>query len=155
MAGFDTRSLGLFTQTRVGQYGQLFRIFKLRTYHKQNHQVSKFGDLLRRSKIDELPQLLNVLIGEMSFVGPRPDIPGYYDQLQGDDRLILNMKPGITSEASIKYKNEDAILSKKDNPLDYNDQVLFPDKVKINLDYYKKRSMSIDLKILKETLLLK
>ena len=106
---------------------------------------------LRKSKIDELPQLLNVLFGQMSFVGPRPDIPGYYDKLVGEDRKILELKPGLTSKASLKYFNEEFLLSTQPNPLEYNDSVIFPDKVKMSLEYYYKKSFREDLKIIFKT----
>ena len=152
-ASLDTRSNGFFLQKRVGQYGKLFTIYKLKTIHPKTREITAIGGFLRRSKIDELPQLWNVMIGEMSFVGPRPDIPGYYDTLQGEERKILELKPGITSLASIKYKREEEILSKQENPLEYNDTVLFPDKVKMNLDYYYKRSFFGDLKIIAKTII--
>lgn len=152
-ASLDTRSNGFFLQKRVGQYGKLFTIYKLKTIHPKTREITAIGGFLRRSKIDELPQLWNVMIGEMSFVGPRPDIPGYYDKLQGEERKILELKPGITSLASIKYKREEEILSKQENPLEYNDTVLFPDKVKMNLDYYYKRSFFGDLKIIAKTII--
>lgn len=88
----------------------------------------------------------------MSVVGPRPDIPGYYDLLEGENRKILELKPGLTSEASIKYANEEELLSKQENPLKYNDEVIFPDKVKINLDYYYNRSFWLDIKIIIQTI---
>lgn len=152
LASIDTRSNGIFCQKRVGQYGKLFTIFKLKTIHPKTRKISKLGYLLRKSKWDELPQLWNVFIGEMSFVGPRPDISGYYDKLQGEERKILELKPGITSLASIKYKNEEEILSKKENPLEYNDAVLFPDKVRMNLDYYHNHSFFDDIKIILKTI---
>lgn len=150
-ASVDTLSFGLFVQKRVGQYGKLFNIFKIRTINNKTGQISKFGTFLRKSKIDELPQLVNVFFGQMSFVGPRPDVPGYYDRLEGDDRKILELKPGLTSEASLKYFNEELILSTKVNPLEYNDTLIFPDKVKMNLEYYYKKSFSEDLKIIFKT----
>lgn len=153
LASLDTKSNGFFLQKRVGQYGKLFTIYKLKTIHPKTFEITAIGRFLRKSKIDELPQLWNVLIGEMSFVGPRPDIPGYYDELQGEERKILELKPGITSLASIKYKREEEILAKEKNPLEYNDTVLFPDKVKMNLDYYYKRSFFGDLKIIAKTII--
>lgn len=107
---------------------------------------------MRKSKIDELPQLFNVLVGNMSFVGPRPDIEGYYDKLEGEDRKVLELKPGITSDASIKYADEELILSTKENPILYNDSVLFPDKVKMNMEYYYNRSLITDIKIIFRTI---
>lgn len=101
-----------------------------------NKSISKWGSFLRKSKLDELPQLVNIFIGDMSFVGPRPDVSGYYNNLKGEERLILKLKPGLTSEASLKYFDEEAILQQQENARDYNDAVIFPDKVKINLQYY-------------------
>jgi lipopolysaccharide/colanic/teichoic acid biosynthesis glycosyltransferase len=152
LACIETRSNGLFVQQRVGQYGQLFWIYKLKTMHPRSHEIGFFGRTFRKYKLDELPQFYNVLIGDMSVVGPRPDVPGYYDCLQGDDRRLLELKPGITSEASIKYKNEDALLAQQENPLAYNDQVIFPDKVRMNLEYYEHQSITNDLKIIFKTL---
>lgn len=148
----DTQSNGIFIQNRIGQYGKAFKIFKLRTIHPKRNCISFIGRFLRKSKLDELPQLFNVLIGDMSFVGPRPDIPGYYDQLQGEARKILELKPGLTSEASLKYFNEEQLLEQQKDPLRYNDIVIFPDKVKMNLYYYYHRSFWIDIRILFNTI---
>ena len=98
--------------------------------------------------MDELPQLFNILLGQMSFVGPRPDVPGYYDKLQGEARKLLELKPGLCSRAALKYFNEEALLAKKQDPLKYNDEVIFPDKVRMNLEYYYNRSFLEDLRIL-------
>lgn len=147
-----TDSSGLFLQKRIGQFGKIFTILKIKTVHPITEEISAFSNFLRRTKLDELPQLFNILKGEMSFVGPRPDIPGYYDKLEGDQRLILQLKPGLTSEASLKYANEDAILNKLARPLEYNDNVIFPDKVRMNLDYYNKRHFLLDLKIICKTI---
>ncbi len=152
IASFDTSSNGFFFQKRVGQFGQLFTIIKLKTLHPQTGKISKIGMFLRKYKLDELPQLINVLFGDMSIVGPRPDISGYYDKLVGEKRKILELKPGITSLASIKYYDEEEILEKQDNPLYYNDTVIFPDKIKMNLDYFYKRSFLLDLKIILKTI---
>ncbi len=116
--------------------------------HIHTGKISRYGKFLRRSKMDELPQLFNILLGQMSFVGPRPDILGYYDQLKGEDRKILELKPGLCSWTALKYINEDALLQQKSDPLQYNDEVIFPDKVKMNLEYYYNRSFWEDLKIL-------
>lgn len=139
-------SFGLFTQGRIGQYGKPFTIYKLQTM--KNGRVTKIGKILRRSKIDELPQLINILKGDMSFVGPRPDIVGYYDKLTGNDRKVLKLKPGLTSLAAIKYRNEEQLLAQQSEPLKYNDEVIFPDKVKMNLEYLDKRNFFYDLKII-------
>ncbi|MFN4198156.1 MAG: sugar transferase [Flavobacterium sp.] len=151
-SSIDTQSTGLFTQKRVGQYGKPFTIFKLRTIHPKTGNISKLGKWLRRYKIDELPQLLNVLLGSMSIVGPRPDIEGYYDQLQGEERKILNLKPGLTSPAALKYLNEEYLLNQHPNPQHYNDSIIFPDKVKMNLEYYHNQSLRYDLKIIAQTI---
>jgi len=152
LAAWDTNSNGFFVQKRVGQHGKLFKIIKLRSLDSKTHSISAFGRFLRKSKIDELPQLYNVLIGEMSFVGPRPDIPGYYDILTGEARKILELKPGLTSEASLKYFDEDTLLAQQKDPLLYNDTILFPDKVRMNLEYYYNRSFLGDLKIIWKTI---
>lgn len=153
LASIDTNSFGFFIQTRIGQYGKKFEIIKIKTIHPKTESISKFGHFLRKSKIDELPQLLNILFNQMSFVGPRPDVEGYYDTLEGEHRRILELKPGLTSMASIKYSNEEELLSKQTNPLKYNDEVIFPDKIKMNLDYYYNRSFFVDLKIILKTIL--
>ena len=148
----DTKSNGFFFQNRIGQYGKVFRIYKLKTLCPLTGKISKLGAFLRKSKIDELPQLWNVLIGDMSFVGPRPDIAGYYDLLEGENRKILELKPGLTSLASIKYANEEEILETQENPLLYNDTIIFPDKVKMNLDYYYNHSFLSDINIIIKTI---
>jgi lipopolysaccharide/colanic/teichoic acid biosynthesis glycosyltransferase len=153
LASFDTKSNGLFVQERIGQFGKIFRIYKIKTMKNEDEKsISKIGKFLRKSKIDELPQLLNILIGNMSFVGFRPDIAGYYDKLQGENRKILELKPGLTSWASIKYANEEAILSKQDNPLQYNDEIIFPDKIKMNLEYTNNQSITEDFLIIYKTI---
>lgn len=151
LTSIDTKSNGLFKQKRVGQFGKLFTIFKFKTINSKTREITNFGKFLRKTKLDETPQLFNVLTGNMSFVGPRPDIPGYYDKLTGENRKILNLKPGITSEASIKYRNEEQVLATKENPLLYNDEIIFPDKVKMNLGYYYHRSFWGDIKIIIKT----
>ena len=148
VASIDTGSSGLFLQKRIGQFGKPFTIFKFKTIHPHTAKVSAIGFFLRKYKIDELPQLLNVLIGNMSFVGPRPDVAGYYDLLKGENRKILQLKPGITSESAIKYYNEEMLLAHHENPIDYNDKIIFPDKIRMNLDYYYHRSFWKDIKIL-------
>jgi len=121
--------------------------------HPKTHDVSSLGKFLRKSKLDELPQLFNVLKGEMSIVGPRPDVHGYYDKLQGEERKILKLKPGLTSLATLKYANEETLLALQENPLKYNDVIIFPDKVKMNLVYYKQQSLWLDIKIIMKTVL--
>jgi lipopolysaccharide/colanic/teichoic acid biosynthesis glycosyltransferase len=148
----------LFRQQRVGQNGKLFTMIKFRSMIV-NHsgssvsvagesRITPFGAKLRKYKLDELPELWNVLKGDMSFVGPRPDVPGYADNLQGEDREILKLKPGITGPASLKYRNEEELLALQSNPKEYNDTVIYPDKIKINLYYYRNYSFVTDIKII-------
>lgn len=141
------KSFGLFFQERIGQYGKKFEILKIKSMGKDK-KLNKFGLFIRKYKLDELPQLFNILIGEMSFVGPRPDIKGYYDALKGENRKILELKPGLTCKASIKYKNENEILKKQNNPIEYNNNIIFPDKVKMNLEYYYSQNLFVDLQII-------
>lgn len=150
-AGINFNGNGFFRQKRIGQFGKPFGIIKVRTM-SDSGEISAFGSWMRRSKIDELPQLWNVFIGEMSFVGPRPDVRGYYDGLKGENRKILQLRPGMTSVAAIKYSNEEALLAIQKDPLKYNDEVIFPDKVRLNLAYYYSRSFFGDLKIIWETI---
>ena len=147
-ASIDTRSVGLFLQKRIGKEGRPFLIYKIKTLNDSSQQVSAFGRLLRKSKTDELPQLFNILNGTMSFVGPRPDIPGYADQLTGAAQIILSVQPGVTGLASLKYRNEEQLLAVQENPLHYNDTVIWPDKVRLNSWYVHHQSFLLDLKIL-------
>ena len=166
----------LFTQQRVGRHGKLFRIHKFRTMYQHQEgpsvaypvtgRVTPFGARLRRCKLDELPELWDVLIGTMSFVGPRPDVPGYADRLQGEARQVLEMRPGITGFATLKYRNEEELLktvvtkakaegdprTETEIAVWYNDHVIYPDKVKLNLYYYRHFSFSLDLKIMFRTI---
>lgn len=152
ITAIDTQSNGFFSQKRIGQYGKSFLIYKLRTLHPKTNKTSFWGRMLRKTKLDELPQLLNILKGQMTFVGPRPDVPGYADELVGADRILLTLKPGVTGLASLKYRNEEQILSQQTNPQLYNDEVIWPDKVRINKWYAENRTISMDLQILFYTL---
>lgn len=153
----------IFTQKRVGQHGKLFTMYKFRSMTvshngstvsvKGESRITPLGANLRKYKLDELPELWNVLIGDMSFVGPRPDVPGYADKLEGDDRRMLLLKPGITGLASLKYRNEEELLAEQENPKKYNDEVLFPDKVRINIEYLDNWSFWNDIKIIIYTVL--
>ncbi|MBO7082698.1 MAG: sugar transferase [Bacteroidales bacterium] len=166
----------LFTQVRVGRYGKPFKIHKFRTMTNEKEvsniaypnraRITPLGAKLRRHKLDELPELWDVLIGKMSFVGPRPDVPGYADRLEGDDRVVLEMRPGITGPATLKYSKEEQLIadyvkqarangdqrSEDDIALWYNDEVIYPDKVRINCDYYRNYSFFNDIKIIFETI---
>lgn len=148
IASIDTKSFGLFIQSRIGQHGIPFKIFKIKTFSDSSKTTTPFGRFLRASKLDELPQLLNVLMGSMSFVGPRPDVSGYADVLKAEDRIILSVKPGITGLASLKYRNEEEILLQQEFPQIYNDEVIWPDKVRINMWYVCNHTLWMDLRIL-------
>ena len=148
IASIDTKSFGLFIQSRIGQHGIPFKIFKIKTFSDSSKTTTPFGRFLRASKLDELPQLLNVLMGSMSFVGPRPDVSGYADVLKAEDRIILSVKPGITGLASLKYRNEEEILIQQEFPQIYNDEVIWPDKVRINKWYVCNHTLWMDLRIL-------
>lgn len=152
IATVETKSFGLFLQERIGQFGIPFKIIKIKTLSDKNQKATKFGQFLRSTKIDELPQLINILNGTMSFVGPRPDIAGYADALQGANQIILEMCPGVTGLASLKYRNEEQFLRHQSNPLHYNDTVIWPDKVRINKWYVQNQTLKMDLQILAYTL---
>ena len=151
----------IFKQERVGRHGKLFTMYKFRSMTvghsgssisvKGESRITLLGTKLRKYKLDELPELWNVLVGDMSFVGPRPDVPGYADKLEGGDRRMLLLKPGITGLASLKYRNEEELLA--EHPQKYNDEVLFPDKVRINIEYLEHWSFWNDIKIIVYTVL--
>ena len=153
----------LFKQARVGKDGKLFTMVKFRSMTVGHggssvsvageKRITPFGAKLRRYKLDEIPELWNVLIGDMSFVGPRPDVPGYADMLQGEDREVLRLRPGITGPATLKYRNEEELLAGVDDPQRYNDEVIFPDKVRINRYYLHHYSFWTDLRMIFATLL--
>jgi len=152
-----------FVQTRVGRHANKFKMVKFRTM-KINHggssvsvlgesRITPLGAILRKYKLDELPELWNILIGDMSIVGPRPDVPGYADLLKGTDRILLSVRPGLTGPASIKYSNEEELLALQPDPKQYNDEILYPDKVRINLEYIRNMSFGTDIKMIVFTLL--
>ena len=177
----------LFCQQRVGRYGRIFTVYKFRTMtvkaeasvvsrnseatsiaSQEQSRITPLGEKLRRYKLDELPELWNVLKGDMSFVGPRPDVPGYADQLQGEDREVLLLRPGITGPASLKYRNEEDILEAVDKALqkgrsglpmgittvqEYNDNVIYPDKVRLNRYYLHHYSFIKDIQMIVCTVL--
>ena len=163
VASIETKSNGMFAQKRVGKDGKLFDIYKLKTMRDNTHEtttittqkdirITKSGYFLRKFKIDELPQLWNVLKGDMSIVGPRPDVPGYADRLEGEDRIILSVRPGITGPASLKYKDEEALLAMQDDPQRYNDEMIWPDKIGINKAYVQEWSLKKDIYYIFKTL---
>lgn len=148
----------IFTQKRVGRGGRMFTMYKFRSMTVGHggssvsvageSRITPLGAKLRHYKLDELPELWNVLIGDMSFVGPRPDVPGYADQLQGDDREVLQLRPGITGPASLKYRDEEELLARQADPQKYNDEVIFPDKVRINRYYLHHYSFVKDIEMI-------
>ena len=152
-----------FVQKRIGKNGKIFQMIKFRSMFviqnsnsaisvKGDVRITKIGAFLRKFKLDELPELWNVLKGDMSLVGPRPDVCGYADNLIGEDRKILELRPGITGVASLKYYNEEDVLATQSNPLKFNDEVIYPDKVRLNLDYYQNNNLWIDIKIIFATI---
>lgn len=154
----------IFKQKRVGQYGKLFTVYKFRSMKvagggttsiasTEENRITPLGKKLRRYKLDELPELWNVLKGDMSFVGPRPDVPGYADKLKGKDRDILKLKPGITGPASLKYRQEEDLLNTVENPQEYNDKIIYPDKVRLNLYYLEHYSFFKDIEMIVCTVL--
>jgi lipopolysaccharide/colanic/teichoic acid biosynthesis glycosyltransferase len=159
----SSRGPALFRQERTGRYGKPFTIYKFRTMvlnHggssvsvKGESRITRLGSVLRKLKIDELPELWNILIGDMSFVGPRPDMPEYASRLQGEQREILSVRPGITSPASLKYAREEEILSTVSDPLKHFDEVIWPDKMEMNLRYVRSRTFIGDLILIIRTVL--
>lgn len=153
----------LFIQKRVGKDGRLFKMYKFRSMTVDHggssisvageSRITPLGAKLRKYKLDELPELWNVFKGDMSFVGPRPDVPGYADALVGEDREVLKLRPGITGPASLKYRNEEEILAMVEDPQKFNDEVIFPDKVRINRYYLHHYSFWMDIKMIFATVL--
>lgn len=161
VASLDTRANGLYRQARVGRNGQTFDVLKIRSMRvvegttvttARDARITRCGAVLRRYKLDELPQLINVLRGEMSIVGPRPDVPGFADQLSGGDRVVLAVRPGITGPAALAYRHEEELLGRAADPERYNREVIWPEKVRINREYVENWSLSRDLGCVRETL---
>ena len=152
-----------YSGLRRGRNGMPFKMYKFRSMTvahsgssnsvKGESRITPLGAVLRKYKLDELPELWIVMIGDMSFVGPRPDVPGYADRLEGEHRRILLLKPGITGPASLKYRNEEELLAEQKEPQKYNDEFLFPDKVRINIEYLDSWSFWNDIKIIIYTVL--
>jgi lipopolysaccharide/colanic/teichoic acid biosynthesis glycosyltransferase len=158
-ATIDTGKSGLFVQTRIGRDGRRFGVIKIRTMRDipgiettvtraGDPRITALGRWLRRTKIDELPQLINVLLGQMSLVGPRPDVPGFADQLQGKDRIILSVRPGITGPATLRFRDEEDLLAQQVDPERYNRTVLYPEKVRLNRNYIEHYRFWLDIKYL-------
>jgi lipopolysaccharide/colanic/teichoic acid biosynthesis glycosyltransferase len=163
LAAIETQKSGFFTQIRVGRHGRMFKVIKIRTMRENSNvdtsvtsshdpRITKMGRLFRKTKIDELPQLVNVFLGKMSFVGPRPDVPGYADRLNGEDKIILTVRPGITGPATLKYSNEEEILAEVKEPEKYNEEIIYPDKVRLNKEYIENYSLLNDLRYIAKTI---
>lgn len=163
-ASIDTRSNGFFVQERIGKNAKKFSVVKIKTMRKSSNfsttvttsddpRITRIGSFFRKTKIDELPQLWNVFTGDMSFVGPRPDVPGFADMLKGTDLALLSIRPGITGPATLKYRNEEQILANKKDPESYNRDIIFPDKVRINLEYIRNWSFKGDLQYILNTII--
>jgi lipopolysaccharide/colanic/teichoic acid biosynthesis glycosyltransferase len=161
-ATLATGKNGFFTQPRVGRNGRIFSVVKLRTMrdlpgvdttvtHSNDPRITRVGRLLRKSKIDELPQLLNVFLGQMSFVGPRPDVPGYADELSGADRIILTVRPGITGPATLAFRHEEELLARQPDPEAYNRSVIYPEKVRLNREYVENYRFGADIRYIART----
>lgn len=160
----DSEGPVFYRQVRVGMHGKLFRIFKFRsmrlgsdkasqiTIGERDSRITRSGIIIRKYKLDELPQLINVFTGDMSFVGPRPEVPKYVDLYTEAQRHVLDVRPGITDMASIKYINENELLGKANNPEDYYIHTIMPDKLSINLEYVKNNSFMDDVTIIFKTL---
>lgn len=160
LARRDTGASGIFRQQRIGRHGRPFTVYKIRTMRAVDGtsvttagdaRITALGARLRRWKIDELPQLWNVVKGEMSFVGPRPDVSGFADTLTGEDRKVLELRPGITGPATLKYRNEEQLLAEAGDPEAYNREVIWPDKVAINRDYLANYSLMRDIALIWRT----
>lgn len=161
---FDSKGQVLYKQTRVGRNNKDFKLLKFRTMNPDSDKkglltvggrdprITKTGYYLRKYKLDELPQLINVLYGEMSFVGPRPEVRKYVELYTEDQKSVLNVSPGITDVASIKYKNENELLEKAEDPEKYYIEKIMPDKIKLNLEYINERSFFKDFKVIMKTL---
>ncbi len=154
----------LYKQIRVGKNNKEFKIYKFRTMFldadklglltigKKDQRVTAIGYYLRKYKLDELPQLLNVLIGDMSFVGPRPEVRKYVDLYNIEQQKVLNIKPGITDLASIEFRNENELLSNQKDPENYYITVIMPRKIKINLEYHQNRNLLSDIQVIFKTI---
>ncbi len=156
IATIETRSNGFFLQKRVGKNLKTFNVIKIKTMRENksnpstitlanDERITKSGKIFRKMKLDELPQLWNIFIGEMSFVGPRPDVQGYLDSLKDEDKILFTVKPGLTGPAQLTYKKEVEILANTENPLKYNDEVIWPHKVEINKRYILEYSFFKDI----------
>jgi len=162
LAVVDTRSSGIFRQPRCGYRGVLFNIVKLRTMRESNQNssvtvrgspsISRVGAILRRTKIDEMPQLVNVLAGHMSLVGPRPDTPDMIDRVRAIADPLFASRPGITGPASLKWRHEEGVLSEVADPIRFSSDLILPDKIRMQVKYLHEQSVIYDSKCMLWTL---
>jgi lipopolysaccharide/colanic/teichoic acid biosynthesis glycosyltransferase len=163
VAAWDTRDSGFFRQERVGKDGRLFKIIKIRTMRSDpevntsvtradDPRITPLGSFWRKTRIDELPQLINILLGQMSFVGPRPDVPGFADLLHGRDRIVLSVRPGITGPATLHFRHEEALLAAQPDPERYNREIVYPEKVRLNRLYVEHYSFGSDIRYIWQTI---
>ncbi|MBI96496.1 sugar transferase [bacterium] len=165
ITSIDNRSNGFFIQKRIGRYSKQFHIIKLKTMRDSKDnidsshvtisldpRITPIGAFMRKFKLDELPQLINILLGHMSFVGPRPDVPGFADELEGEDRIILSIRPGITAPSTLYFRNEEYLLQQKKDPISYNKNVIWPKKVKMNKEYARNYNLKNDLLLIFKTI---
>ncbi|TXK73237.1 sugar transferase [Mesonia sp. HuA40] len=162
LASLSTNQNGIYRSKRIGQFGKEFYILKLRSMRRiegvetsvtttRDPRITGIGAFLRKYKIDELPQLFNVLLGQMSLVGPRPDVTGFADNLTDNNAKILLLKPGITGLATLAFKNEEELLARQNDPIAYNREVIWPEKIRLNKYYLENYSLTLDIKILFKT----
>ena len=166
LASTSTKSNGIFAQKRIGLMAKEFKCFKFKTMIDMNEdnliksdvaalhkkRITNAGSFLRKLKLDELPQLFNILFGQMSFVGPRPDVPGYADKLIKQDKMVLSINPGVTCFSTLEFRHEEKLLRQNFNPQAYNDNIIWPKKVKLNLLYLSSASLVCDIRIILATL---
>lgn len=162
-ARIDTGLSGIFRQKRIGKGGKLITVYKVRSMRNLKNvsttvttdndpRISKYGWFIRKTKLDELPQLVNIVFGTMSFVGPRPDVPGFADKLEGEDRILLTIRPGITGPATLYFKNEEELLAAQEDPERYNREVIWHKKVELNKEYIQNYSLSRDIRYIIQTI---
>lgn len=161
----DSAGPVFYLQERVGEKGKLFNLFKFRTMRmgadkstaitvgNRDPRITRFGYYLRKFKVDELPQLINVVIGNMSLVGPRPELKKFVDLYSSEQRKVIAVKPGITDYASIKFRNENELLAGKTDPVEFYIEQIMPVKLELNLKYIQNQSFLLDIKIIYQTII--
>lgn len=163
LVSLDSKGPVFYRQERIGRHFAVFKLWKFRTMHvgadrqsaitigKRDSRITRVGYWLRKYKLDELPQLINVVLGEMSLVGPRPEVKKFVDLYSPEQRKVLSILPGLTDWASIHYRHENSLLEGKEDPIRYYEEVIMPAKLALNLKYLQQRSFWVDLNILVQT----